>query len=230
LAALATMALAGCAGNTAGGLADPDLFFFNGSPDGGSLDFFVDDSSLAAGFDFLEASVSFSKTSAEQRDLSVRQSGSSKEIDNVLATFFKGRHYLICALGLLDPAGENEKRLRIVVADVNRARPAGNKARLIIFHGFHLQAGFQTPNIDFKSPGDNPQFLASDIPVGGFKVLTVDSRDQSFLASRSGKELDYVAKDVFLEDGGIYAVFVLGVEGGAGSLAPRIEFVRLPAL
>jgi hypothetical protein len=225
-------ALFGCAGGGGGQgpLPRPQLSFFNGSPDAGDMDFFINQELAAAALAYLEAS-SFGPFDPGDRDIVVQESSTTTEIDSIFVNLARDSHYLVSLLGLLNSGAEPEKRARLVFDAVSREAPNGLQARVVIYHGFNAEAGFQTPNIDFQSPGSNPQFFVRNIEFASGRPLTITAGVHSFEARRNGTEHIYVTLNNFnFEAGKIYAAYVLGVENGVGNLAPRIEVVEIPSV
>jgi hypothetical protein len=220
----------GCGGGAGTGGDDPTLAFFNGSPDAPNIDFFMDDDLMAADVEYLTKS-DWQSTDAQDRDIGALEAGTTTQIDLIFRTLSEDRHYLFPVLGLYNYGSELEKRARLAPAEISRTRPNGSKSGLIIFHGFCREAGFQTPSIDFRNPGNNPQFIAEDIPFAGSAHLLIDSGVHDFVARRNGTEEVYAALDDFnFEAGKIYGVFVVGVENGVGNLAPQIVVREIPAV
>ena len=219
----------GCGGGGGGGsLPNPTVGFFNASPDSPNVDFLVDDGDFGANNPFLSGTA-FKSSDPDGRDLRALESGTTNEIDVVFSILNKDKHYLVALLGLVNFGSENLKRSRLTAIQVNRDAPIGNKARLYIFHGYNREAGFDTPNIDFKNPGDNPQFKAADIPPGQAQSILVDSGNVDYEVRRSGTDQVLIpAATLALGAGKIYGVYVVGVENGTGSLTPQIVAVEIP--
>lgn len=220
--------MCGCGGGGGGGgLPDPTIRFFNGISDSTLINFLLDDDVVGPQISYLGSTPDFANQDAEQRDLRIQVDGTSVDLWSEVVTLSKDKHYLVAAFGLLNFGNENLKRARFVGIEVDRLAPNGTRARLTIFHGYNRAAGLDTPNIDFQTPGNNPQFKVTDIGYTSAKPLEVDAGNQTFEARRNGTESILVSRNITLAGGKNYAVFVLGVEGAAGIAAPRIEFVEL---
>ncbi len=142
--------------------------------------------------------------------------------------FQNDKNYVILTFGLENYGTELIKRVRTTIVDVDLTAPVGNTAKLFVFHGFNRGAGFDTPNIDFQNPGDNPQFKLSDIGYGNGQQITVDSGSAlTFEVRRAGTEQVYVSSTPTLDAGGVYMVVVSGIEGASGVQAPTITYMKL---
>ncbi len=231
LCVLAALFVLGCGGAGGGSQGrDPTVRFYNGSPDSPDLDFLMDSDVMASFLAFLEGSASFVSIEPGERDIVLRESGTTNEIDAVFGELPRDTDAIFSAIGLFDFQGEFDKRIRIAPTEVDRSVPNGNTARLIIIHGFNRAFGFATPNIDFQNPGDNPQFKAPDIAFAASATLVVDAVPQIFQARRAGTEEIYASitlLDADIDPGKVYAVYVLGVEGEVGAQVPQIVFVEI---
>lgn len=223
------MALSGCGGGSGGGGGsnDPTMRFYNASSDSISLNFLLDDDVVGQQLAYGQSTANFADQDADTRDLRLQENGTSIDIWSEVITLQKDRHYLVTALGLENFGSENLKRLRFVVNEINRTPPNGTRARLVIIHCYNRATGFETPSLDFQTPGDNPQFRAADIGYGASKILEVDAGNQTYEVRRGGTENVLFSKNVTLGGGKIYAVYLLGVEGETGSAEPKIEFVEI---
>jgi len=226
--AAAGVLMCGCGGGGGGGgLPDPTIRFFNGISDSNLINFFLDDDVEGPQIAYLGSTPGFAREEAEVRDLRIQEDGSSVDLWSEVVTLSKDKHYFVAAFGLINFGTETLKRARFVGIEVDRNAPNGTRAKLIIFHGYNREAGLDTPNIDFQTPGDNPQFKVTDIAYTLAKPLEVDAGNLTFEARRTGTETVLVSRNITLGGGKIYAVFVLGVEGQGGAAAPRIEFLEL---
>jgi hypothetical protein len=202
--------------------------FFNASSDAASVDFYLDGalsaSALASG-----TGSDFALTDPQDRDVSVHDAGTTTEYDLILQTFARNKHYVLSNIGLVNFGGEFEKRLRLVATEVDRHLLNGSKARLVIFHAFSRASGFQTPNIDFQNPGNNPQYKAGNIEFATSSVMTIDAGVRTFEARRAGTEEVFATLTNYdFGVGRMYLVFVMGVEGGAGAQTPQIVVKEIP--
>lgn len=229
--ATAGVLIGGCGGSGGGsGLPDPTIRFFNGISDSALINFLLDDDIVGPQIAYLGSTPDFASEEAKERDLRIQVDGTSVDLWAEVVTLAKDKHYLVSAFGLLNFGNETLKRARFVGIEVDRNAPSGTRARLLVFHGYNRRAGLDTPNIDFQTPGDNPQFKVSDIAYTSAKPLEVDAGNQTFEARRNGTETILVSQNVTLGGGKIYAAYVLGVEDEVGASAPRIEFVELSPL
>lgn len=233
LALGALLLIAGCGGGgTNSGGADPTIFAINGVSDSNQVDFLIDDDVFAPGLAYMEHSTNFQTTASGERDIRMIETGTTNEFWAEVAPLKKNEHYAVVGVGLINyPPGEDEKRAQIAPINVDRIAPNGGKARVYVVHGYNRESPFDTPNIDFQTPGDNPKFKINDIPFAKVKSFTVDAdgvTPETYEARRAGTETILAQTTVTLQGGKIYAAVVGGVENGVGQLAPRIEFIELP--
>ena len=220
--------LLACGGGGGGStLPDPDIRFFNGSPDSVALNFLLNDDVEGAQLAYLQSTPDFESFEPEIRDVRIQEDGTAVDLWSEVLDMVEDHSYLVSAIGLENFGSEPLKRIRFVIADLDRTAPNGTRAELIIVHGYNRETGFETPGIDFQTPGDNPQFEATGIGYATIRQLDVDAGNWTFEARREGTDTILVSQNVTLGGGKIYAAYVLGVENGVGSLAPRIEFVEL---
>ena len=221
--------LLACGGGGGGGsnLPDPDIRFFNGSPDSVALNFLLNDDIEGAQLAYLQSTPDFESFEPEIRDVRIQEDGTSVDLWSEVLDMVEDHSYLVSAIGLENFGSEPLKRIRFLIADLDRTPPNGTRAELIIIHGYNREAGLETPGIDFQTPGDNPQFRTTGIDYATARQLDVDAGNWTFEARREGTETILVSQNITLGGGKIYAVYVLGVENGVGALAPRIEFVEL---
>lgn len=228
LLASAGVLLCGCGGGGGGtGRPNPTIRFFNGISDSALINFLLDDDVRGPQIPYLGSTPDFATEEAKERDLRIQEDGTSVDLWSEVVTLAKDKHYLVSAFGLINYGTETIKRARFVGIEVDRLAPNGTRAKLLIFHGYNRSAGLDTPNIDFQTPGDNPQFKVSDIGYTLAKPLEVNAGNQTYQARRNGTETVLVSRNITLGGGKTYAVYVLGVEGEVGAAAPRIEFVEL---
>lgn len=228
----------GCGGNSVTGdasLPDPQVRFFNFSMDSGPVDYYLNEDLKSSTLDYLSSSLDFESVPFIEDfdgayDISVFKSGFSVPIDSLNTVLQRDHSVAVCAVGLVDPQGEVDKRLQEILIDIDRKKPVGNKSRLVILHAFCRSLGNDTPVINFQTPGDNPLFKASNISFATTSTLTVDSGQQTFEARRgdaSGDQI-YASKVVNLQAGGLYLVVVSGVEDSTDlARRPRIDFIEM---
>ncbi|MFW5697704.1 MAG: hypothetical protein ACOCX1_04005 [Fimbriimonadaceae bacterium] len=239
-ALLALMLLIGCGGSNRVELPDPTIRFINGSPDVGAIDFYLNNDIVGNSFDYLDdnsrfLTVDFPDEFLEQSwDLIAQEANGVREFDAVATEFERNTHSMVVLFGLEDPlVSELEKRARLEIVEVDRLEPVGNRARLVIFHGFNREEGKQTPAIDFKNPGDNPLFAAENIAYGESQVLSVEAGTNTWNVERSDAEGDviYTSEELTLEGGHIYFVLVSGLENAADpALGPTITLYEIATL
>ncbi len=220
---------AGCGGSGGGGVSasTPQARFFNATPDSTSLDILLDNTVKGSQLAYLGSNPDFVNVDIKDYDLSVEEHGSTEQLWDEAWTPQANQNYCIVALGLESFGSENIKRLRFAEIQTDRSIPNGNKSRLIVVHAFNRDPGFETPNIDFQTPGENPQFKLGNIAFGSSQTLLIDSGPQTLLARRAGTELVYAQKDVTLDSGKIYLTIVSGIESGVGPQAPQITLIPL---
>ncbi len=237
-ATLGACMLSGCGGaSNVSDLPDPTIMFLNASPDAGNVDFLLNENVAASGLGYLLTSPGFASTNYISDvdggyDLTLRDSGGAGEYDREYVVFARNTHTVAVAIGLKNVAdGIVDKKLRHVRIAVDRTAPNGNKVRLIVLHAFSRANGYQTPNIKFQTPGNNPIFKVEDIAFGASKVITVDSGAFTWQAMRQDADADvvYASTTATLEPNKIYVALVSGIEGAADASAPKITFVPLPA-
>lgn len=238
LVAATSFLATGCGGSNFSGseaLPDPKIMFMNASMDSGPVDYFLNEDLKSAGLGYLTSSndfvtVPFIEDFDGAYDVSVLQSGATVPVDSINQVLERDKAYLVYSCGLLSFEPNVEKRMREAIIEVDRTKPVGNKARLIILHAFCRSAGNDTPVINLQTPGDNPLFKATGIAFGETSVLSVDSGKWTYEARRgdtSGTTI-YAEKEVTLQSGGLYFVIVSGLEDAADpSLRPRIDFIQL---
>lgn len=236
--AVGLVVAAGCGGGGGGGNVGPQkprLFYVNASPDAGSLDFYVDDSRLATSIGYLGKSPAYRRTDAVLRDLAITPAGSQEQLVAETFTFANDTYYALVAYGLRSFGSEDRKRLQQAEITFDPAPPAaGDTARIIVINAFLRPAGLDTPAIDFRSPGDNPQINVSNVAFGASSAVEVDSVPQQFVVRRNGTEKQYVPPTVGQtirftpQRGRVYLAIVTGIEGQTGSSVPQVSFVELP--
>lgn len=226
LVVLGSLLVAGCGGG-GGRPGQATIRFINLVPDSTALEFLLDDDVIDTPKPYLASTPTFARFEAGEKDVRIRESGTTVDIWAELGTFTADRDYLIMALGLENFNGEFDKRARIGGIDVNRAVPNGNRARIYVVHAYNRMVGFQTPNIDFQTPGENPQYKVADVPFGGNKNIEIDSGSYTFEVRRAGTTNVLFTTTATLGAGKIYVASVTGVEGAGGAQAPQVQFTEL---
>ncbi len=232
LVGVATVALSmvGCGGSGGGvpAVAKPVARYVNASPDSTALDFLLNDKVKATSLPFGGSTADFAEIQPPLNfDLIAQEHGQVDQLVDEVFTPANGHSFVLVAVGLENPQGEELKRIRFATLDVDRTVPNGNKARLIVLHAFNRPTGFDTPNIDFQTPGDNPQFSLSDISFAASKTIVVDSGTQTFQARRAGSGQIYAEKSLVLDPGKVYLVIVNGIQDEVGAKAPDITLIPL---
>lgn len=232
LGVLGVLALAGCGGGGGGGGSSSStkarIAFVNASPDAGNVDFLLDgdEKANAVAYNGLTA---FSDYSPSAYDVSTRTDGDTEILWSEQNDFNADQDSLVAAVGLKNPGTELEKRLVLSFGTVDRTAPNGNKARLVIVHGFVRKVGFDTPSIDFRNPGNTPVVNSTNIAFGEMRSLDVDSGSQTFQIRQNGTEQVFIEKTLNLAPGKIYLALISGQEDAAAPAAPDLQLVEIPA-
>lgn len=218
----------GCGGTGGNGsLPNPVIRFINVSPDSVALDVLVDDDTIASAIAYLGSSPDFTSVEPGDRDVVMLENGTTLELTADVHAFAKDKSYLTVALGLENFGTENLKRLRSLVFEIDRTVPNGNKARLFVVHAYNRAPGFDTPNIDFQTPGDNPLFKIPNMAFGDDATISIDSGVQTLEARRNGTTAVLATGTFTLEAGKLYAAIVTGIEDAASPQDPRILLVEI---
>ncbi len=224
----AAMALSACGGGGGGSNQNkPRLRFVNASADALPLTFALDGDVKATGVTYPGLSANFFEEDQESYDVTVHEDGNNPDFDAITAGFGNDKEFLIFAVGLKNFGTETLKRLRLFVSEIDLTVPNGSKSRIYVLHAFNRSAGLDTPNIDLRNPGDNPQYKVENVSYGSIGTLNIDASTQTFVARRSGSDSVYATKIATFDPGGIYLALVSGVEGEVGAQAPAIEFLKL---
>jgi hypothetical protein len=242
------LSLSGCGGTKVTEeprLPDPNVLFINGSPDAGPLDFYVDDVRKAVNIPYPTSNPDFVtikyKNPAEDEgafDVDCRPTGGSEDLDRSALPSAQDSDSIVSVIGLRNPGNELDKRLRIVFSSVARRPLTGNRSRIFVIHGMVAGPGDFTPNIDFRTPGENPQILFPNIQYGFDNLGTGDNRVDpvvdagTFRLQVQRAELDtrtiYAEIDAVLRPGVNYFALVTGVIGDPNPLRrPRIALFEI---
>lgn len=234
LSAVAVMV--GCGGGGGGSVTffpDPKLHYVNGSPDSTALDFWIDDTTEAAGLPFLGLAPTVS-ISPGDHDVTVQEAGTSVQLDAITNTFNSNTDTIIAAIGLENygqagPSPEFLKRIKQVVFTADLKAPNGAKSNLIILQGFNSAPGIETPNVDFTPPGTNPQNPVTNISYGQNKTTTIDSGIHEFVVVRTGTTppTPYIDSTFTFVAGKTYLALLTGQLGGTGNLTPQVKYIAL---
>jgi len=224
--AVAAVACGGGGGGT--GTTKPRIGFLNASFDSTALTFKIDGDVKASALGYLGSSASFIEEKQDSYDLAVQEDGSGNpDLDSFVTNFLNQKEYMVAAVGQENYGSEPLKRLRLVAPQIDLTLPNGNTSRIYFLHAFSRAAGFDTPAIDVRNPGDNPQYEVDAIDFGSTGTLTVDASTQTFVARRSGTESVYATSTFTFVSGGIYIGVVCGIENGTGTQAPKIQFIKV---
>lgn len=224
----AALFLCGCGGGSgSSNLPKPVVQFINASPDSVALDLLVDDDTVAAAIAHLGFSPAFVEVEAGDLDLTLQEAGTTLGLVAEVRDFARDKSYVVVAVGLELFGAENLKRLRIVLIDVDRTVPTGNKSRLLVVHGYNRKVGSDTPDIDFQTPGDNPLFKIPGMTFGSQSSILIDSGAQSFEIRRSGTTSVIMTGSFTLDAGKIYACVVTGIEDELAPMDPQILLVPI---
>lgn len=227
---LAILVAFGCGGGGSNvtTVPDPVVRFINASPGSVALDCFVDDTTVATRVPYLGSSADFQTLEARGYDVMITENSDLETQTLDFVSFEKDRSHILFAVGLVTPPNtELDKRLRLANVFFDRTRPNGDKARLILIHGYMRSAGNETPNVDFRSPGDNPLVNISNIEFARDRGFLVDAGPQTFELRRSGTESVITTTSFTFEAGKIYAAVFSGVEGATGAQAPKVTYIPI---
>ncbi len=226
--------LASCAGSGTTNANDPKVIFITASPDGGSLQFRMDDeiaadalAYLASSGDFVEHE--FKGADVDGYDVSLHDAGSTFEFERQAIVFAEDTDSVVLAHGIRNfGVGEELKRLRFFSFTVDRSAPVGNKARLFVVHAIERSPGLLTPAVKLQNASTNPQFATGDIAPGGMSSILVDSGTGTWFVRRSGTQADFVSQALTLDPGSVYVVLMSGIEADADvARQPKITLIKL---
>lgn len=217
---------------------NPVVAFINASPDSPALDAFLNNIQLANNIPYLSSAprsgavTTFASFEVGEYDVRVEPDGVPENgADPIVFQFNRDSNSMVVAFGLENDGGEFEKKLQTTTFSVDRTKPNGDKARLIIVNGLVGSPGFESPTIDFRNPGDNSIVNVPNIAYGGNNNTLIDSGAQTFVARLTGTEGDEgnITPDTTFTFGAgkFYAAIISGVEGEAGALSPRITFLEI---
>lgn len=226
--------LNGCGGGGSSTSKKPVILFLNASTDSGAVDFRLDDDPEATNLAYAVSNGQFSEIDfkgpeVDGWDVSLHLNSNGTEVERQAIVFNQETDNIVIAHGIRNFGTDQLKRLRFNTFTVDRTIPNGNKAKLIVFHGFELAPGFDTPSVTFKTPGENAQFSTPDIQPGTSSVITTDSGTLTFEARRTGTNGIYTTKTQNLKAGGVYLVLISGVENDPITANQiQIKFIELP--
>jgi hypothetical protein len=232
--AAALVILVGCAGETTPvNLPDPQVYFVNASADSGNLSFLLNNDFQPPLLPYLQGSANFRSITFigegnEAYDVAVANEDRSFVYDEEVKEFPRNTDWIIAAIGQRNyQPGEELKRLRQVIFQVDRAGIGGSTNRLIVLHGFNRGTGNLTPSVNFQNPGDNPIYRIANLGYGETSTIDVASGTHTFVIKRSDGEAVYATSTVTL-NGGLWLVLLSGTEGAAlPAEQPAITFLPL---
>jgi hypothetical protein len=138
-------------------------------------------------------------------------------------------HHLV-AIGAAD-AGPEQPLARILAVKVNRIRPTGNNARLLVVNGFVRQPGRQTPKIDLIRSGKiQPEIEDLEFAKAAEFLLAAGTYDFEVRIAGLQSGTLFTKTGVTIEGGKIYFVVIRGLEGAGGVFAPDLQFIEEPPL
>ncbi|MBX3095474.1 MAG: hypothetical protein KF812_01300 [Fimbriimonadaceae bacterium] len=233
-AGIAAVALFGCAGQSNPvNLPDPNVYFVNASADSGNLSFLLNNNFQPPVLAYLQGSanfraITFISEENEGYDVGTANEDRSFVYDESVFTFPRDTDWIVAAIGQANyQPGEELKRLRQVIFQVDRAGIGGSTSRLIILQGFNRSTGNLTPDVNFQNPGDNPVYRVPNIAYGSTATIDVASGNQTFVIKRSDGEAVYATTTLNLT-GGLYLVILSGTEDAANpDEQPKITFLKL---
>jgi hypothetical protein len=225
---VAALSMFACGGGGGGGGIEskPRIRYVNASADTSPLTFTLDGNDQATGIAYLGLSA-LQQQEQNTYDLAVREDGSNPDFDAIATVFQNDREYIVAAIGLENFGAEPLKRVRLFTPEINLTAPNGNRSRIHVLHAFNRSTGLETPAIDMRNPGDNPQYKVENIGYGSIGTLEIDASSQTFVVRRNASESVYVTNTATFDGGGIYLAIVSGVEAEVGALAPTLTFVKL---
>lgn len=234
---IALLVILGCGGSNTNDNIPPEplVTFINASTNSTAIDALLNDTQIANNVPHLGFSptaggvATFSSFEPGEYDVTVVESSDPETQESIVENLTRDAAYLFFAAGLVNPPViDQDKRLRPVLLQIDRTQPNGDKAAIFIFHAYNRAEGFQTPNLDFRNPGDTPVINEQDIAFAGIKGVLVDAGEQTFVARRNGTEFDVTPPTTFTFGGGkAYVAIIKGIEGGTGTSAPGITFVEI---
>ena len=173
----------------------------------------------------------FEFKSGDGWDVSLHLSAGGTEIDRQSLVFPQNSDSMVIAHGIENySVGEELKRLRFTPISVDRLQPNGNKARLIIFHGFERSLGNSTPAVEFRNPSETPLYNTGSINPGASSTLLVDSGIQDWEIRRAGASGVFASKTQNLLSGRVYLVLLSGIEDDpTPANQVTINFIEIPS-
>ncbi|MEQ1822652.1 MAG: hypothetical protein ABL949_09085 [Fimbriimonadaceae bacterium] len=209
---------------------NPVVRFINGSPNSVALSALANDVAIGTSVPYLGSAPNFVTVEAGDYDFLVQEDGAPETQAVEFKSLNRDQDLLAVAVGLVTPPNtELEKRMICTPFTFNRIKPNGDKSKLIVVNGLNRGLGDFNVSIDFQNPGDTPRFRLANIAFAGAgQELIVDAGSDTFVARRTGSELEVTPQKTFTFEGGkIYLALVSGVEGQTGAQAPKITYIEL---
>jgi hypothetical protein len=158
-------------------------------------------------------------------DFDIHENGSTIPLDSVSTTLNGNTDTLIMALGSKS-SPDLDKRIRLVLATVNRTPPSASKARVIALNAMVRTAGEQSYSVVFKNPGTNPAVSFNAVGFGFTAVQELNAGSIDIVANQQSTDTDVVSKTLALGADKVYVMALVGQEGG--SPGPDIVLIELP--
>lgn len=227
------LAAVGCGGG--GGEISTDFFvrFTNNVVDlSGGVDVYLNQEPYAVSLGYGGSTPDYDNltTETELYFFDLFRAGTQNIVDSWVEIPRAGQSHHLVAVGAAD-AGPQQPVARIVAITVNRNRPSGTNARLVVVHGFVREPGRQSPNIDLLRSGKiSPE--VSDLAFADTQTFLLPAGTYDFEVRIAGLMSGtlFTKAGVPIEGGKVYLVVVRGVEGGSGVFAPDIQFIEEPLL
>lgn len=221
--ALIATLMAGCGGSGSSSITrrDPAIQFFNLAPTV-ALDMLVDDTATFSNIASGAASSGFSSVESRIFDYSIRENGSTVELDNQANTLGYDTDFVAIAYGKKDFGTENAKRIQLSLNVINRTIPNGNKSRVYALNTMIRAAGEDAYAVVFKNPGTNPTVSFDAVNYGGITSKEIDSGSVTLTAQRQSTETEVVTVTKDFEPGKIYLMVFGGEEP-----TPTITFFEI---
>jgi hypothetical protein len=223
---IAAATMLACGGSGGGTPLRTYVKFVNCAPDSSAgIDFLVNGVVVNTSA-YLGDSAIQSRT-PDDVDLSIRSVGSTEELDTIAQLFEADATYLVLATGLTSFSTEFSKRAIVAPVRIDRSRPSGNKARVIVVNALVGEADFPDPVIDFQD-GNLPRFPFSDLNFGTHQSQVLDADSYAYEARFDNSDLAYATRTISFEAGKVYLVIIGGRVEATGSQAPQISVSELP--
>ncbi|GIV03868.1 MAG: hypothetical protein KatS3mg015_2698 [Fimbriimonadales bacterium] len=233
-AVCASVAIAiGCGGG--GGEVTRDFFlrFTNNVVDlPGGVDVFMDQEPFALGLGYGASTPTYQNLTTE-KDLhffDLYRAGTQNLVDAWAEIPRADQSHHLVAIGAASP-GPQQPAARILAVTVNRIRPTGTNARLLVVNAFVREPGKATPKVDLLRSGKiEPEIAELEFAKAGEFLLAAGTYDFEVRIAGLQSGTLFTKTGVTIEAGKIYFVLIRGLEGAAGVFAPDIQFIEEPPL